>query len=72
MVLSTRMKANVSDPKVSISIRVFPEEKAELLAIAKEEDDSIDRVARMMLREGIKAKARQKLNAGAAEMEFAT
>jgi hypothetical protein len=61
------MKTNVSDPKVSISIRVFPEEKAELLAIAKQEDDSIDRVARMMLRD---AMARRKANASAEEMEF--
>lgn len=69
---TTIMKCNISEPKVSISIRVFPHEKEELLAIAQEEDDSIDRIARLMLREGIKARTRQKLNAGAAEMEFVT
>ena len=43
-------------PKVSISIRVFPYEKEELVKLAKENDTSIDRLVRTMVRAGLKAK----------------
>jgi hypothetical protein len=42
--------------KVPVSVRLYPEEKAELAKIAVEEDQSVDRLARFMIRDGIRRK----------------
>jgi hypothetical protein len=40
--------------KVAISVRVFEEEREVLLRFAREDDQSIDRLVRLMVRDGIR------------------
>jgi hypothetical protein len=42
--------------KVPVSVRLYPEEKAELAEIAVEEDQSVDRLARFVLRDWMKSR----------------
>jgi hypothetical protein len=42
--------------KVPVSVRLYPNEKKKLAEIALEEDQSMDRLARFMIRDGIRRK----------------
>ena len=44
----------MNDGKVHITIRVFPFEKEALRLLARADDQSIDRLARILIREGLK------------------
>jgi|HubBroStandDraft_4_1064222.scaffolds.fasta_scaffold1250137_1 hypothetical protein len=65
------MKKNISAPKISVSFHVFPEEKQALVEMARAEDQSIDRLTRIMVREGLKARQVRKAETDVIDITFA-
>jgi predicted transcriptional regulator len=45
--------------KVTISVRMFPDEKEELSKLAEKEDQSLDRLVRFMIRESLQLKRKE-------------